>query len=131
MAQELNLAGRKLAQVALTVKDLDRARIFYRDTLGLPLLFEAGHMLFFDIGGPRLMVGLAENADKPLVGGTYIYFEAPDLPALAPALKAKGVQFIGNMETLQRTPTHELKLQFFKDPDGNEIGLMGMVPKAA
>lgn len=123
------LAGRKLVQVALTVKDLDRARIFYRDTLGLPLMFEAGHMLFFDIGGQRLMVGLAENADRPLVGGTYIYFDAPDLPALIPALKAKGVEMIGETETLQRTDTHELKLQFFRDPDGNEIGLMGMVDR--
>ncbi|MGN6147994.1 MAG: VOC family protein [Rhizomicrobium sp.] len=130
MAQELNLAGRKLMQVALTCRDLDRARIFYRDTLGLPLMFEAGHMLFFDIGGQRLMVGLAENTDRPLVGGTYLYFDAPDLPALVPALKAKGVELIGNAETLQRTDTHELKLQFFKDPDGNEIGLMGMVPKS-
>ncbi|HSC61236.1 MAG TPA: VOC family protein [Rhizomicrobium sp.] len=130
MTDSTTLAGRKLVQVALTVKDLDRARIFYRDTLGLPLLFEAGHMLFFDIGGQRLMVGLAENTDRPLVGGTYIYFDAPDLPALIPALKAKGVEMIGNTETLQRTDTHELKLQFFKDPDGNEIGLMGMVAKA-
>jgi catechol 2,3-dioxygenase-like lactoylglutathione lyase family enzyme len=129
MVQELNLAGRKLVQVALTCRDLDRARIFYRDTLGLPLMFEAGHMLFFDIGGQRLMVGLAENAERPLVGGTYLYFDAPDLPALVPALKAKGVELIGSIETLQRTDTHELKLQFFKDPDGNEIGLMGMVPK--
>jgi len=126
-----SLAGRKVVQVALTVRDLDRARVFYRDTLGLPLLFEAGPMLFFDIAGQRLMVGLAEKAGKPIVGGTYIYFDAPDLPALVPALKAKGVEFIGTMETLQRTPTHELKLQFFKDPDGNEIGLMGMVPVAA
>ena len=38
-----SLAGRKLVQVALTCRDLDRARTFYRDTLGLPLLFEAGH----------------------------------------------------------------------------------------
>ncbi len=131
MESERNLAGRKLVQVALTCRDLDRARIFYRDTLGLTLMFEAGTMLFFDIGGQRLMVGLAEKADKPIAGGTYLYFDAPDLPALVPALKAKGVEFIGNMETLQRTPTHELKLQFFKDPDGNEIGLMGMVPIAA
>jgi catechol 2,3-dioxygenase-like lactoylglutathione lyase family enzyme len=130
MTDSTTLAGRKLVQVALTVKDLDRARIFYRDTLGLPLLFEAGNMLFFDIGGQRLMVGLAENTDRPIVGGTYIYFDAPDLPALIPALKAKGVEMIGNTETLQRTDTHELKLQFFKDPDGNEIGLMGMVAKA-
>jgi len=131
MAADLNLAGRKLVQVALTCRDLDRARSFYRDTLGLPLMFEAGHMLFFDIGGQRLMVGLAEDQKRPIAGGTYIYFDAPDLPVLAPALRAKGVELIGNMETLQRTPTHELKLQFFKDPDGNEIGLMGMVPVAA
>lgn len=130
MAQELNLAGRKLVQVALTVTDLDRARNFYRDTLGLPLLFEAGHMLFFDAGGTRLMVGLAEQKDKP-VGGTYIYFDAPDVMILREGLKARGVELIGNVETLQRTETHELKLQFFKDPDGNEIGLMGMVAKAA
>ena len=131
MGSERTLAGRKLMQVALTCRDLDRARTFYRDTLGLPLMFEVGHMLFFDAGGQRLMVGLAEKADKPIAGGTYLYFDAPDLPALVPALQARGVAFIGKMETLQRTPTHELKLQFFKDPDGNEIGLMGMVPLAA
>jgi catechol 2,3-dioxygenase-like lactoylglutathione lyase family enzyme len=130
MAQELNLAGRKLVQVALTCRDLDRARVFYRDTLGLPLMFEAGHMLFFDIAGQRLMVGLSETPDRPIGGGTYVYFDAPDLPALVAVLTAKDVELIGNTETLQRTDTHELKLQFFKDPDGNEIGLMGMVPKS-
>jgi catechol 2,3-dioxygenase-like lactoylglutathione lyase family enzyme len=124
-----SLAGRKLVQVALTCRDLDRARTFYRDMLGLPLLFEAGHMLFFDMGGQRLMVGLSEKPEQP-IGGTYIYFDAPDLPALILALKAKGVEMIGDVETLQRTDTHDLKLQFFKDPDDNEIGLMGMVAKA-
>lgn len=126
----LDLKGRKLVQVALTCRDLDRARKFYRDTLGLPLMFEAGTMLFFDAGGQRLVVGLAEKPDQP-IGGTYIYFDAPDLPELVTALKAKGVGMIGGIETLQRTDTHELKLQFFRDPDGNQVGLMGMVPKAA
>ncbi|HEX4532818.1 MAG TPA: VOC family protein [Rhizomicrobium sp.] len=127
MAQESTLAGRKLVQVALTTRDLDRARTFYRNTLGLPLLFETGNMLFFDSGGTRLVVGLNEKPDEP-VGGTYIYFDAPDVEALAAALKAKGVELVGHLETLQRTATHELKLQFFKDPDGNQIGLMGIVP---
>lgn len=130
MTDPSTLAGRKLVQVAVTCRDLDRARRFYRDTLGLPLMFEAGPMLFFDIGGQRLMVGLPEKPDQPIGGSTYIYFDAPDLPALVSALKTKGVEMIGDIETLQRTETHELKLQFFKDPDGNEIGLMGMVPKS-
>jgi catechol 2,3-dioxygenase-like lactoylglutathione lyase family enzyme len=130
MESHLSLAGRKLVQVALTCRDLDRARAFYRDTLGLPLMFEAGNMLFFQLEGLRLMVGLSEKPDQPM-GGTYIYFDAPDLLELVPVLKGRGVEFIGNTETLQRTETHELKLQFFRDPDGNEIGLMGMVPKRA
>jgi catechol 2,3-dioxygenase-like lactoylglutathione lyase family enzyme len=123
------LAGRKLVQIAFTCRDLDRARIFYRDTLGLPLMFEAATMLFFDAAGQRLVIGLAEKPDEP-IGGSYIYFDAPDVIALAAALKAKGVELVGNVETLQRTETHELKLQFFKDPDGTTVGLMGMVPKA-
>lgn len=35
------LAGRRLVQVAFVTEDLDRSRAFYRDMLGLPLLFEA------------------------------------------------------------------------------------------
>lgn len=130
MGSELTLAGRKLVQVALSCRDLGRARDFYRDTLGLPLMFEAGNMLFFDVAGQRLMVGLSETPERP-IGGSYFYFDAPDLPALAEALKARGVKFTGNVETLQRTQTHELKLQFFTDPDGNALALMGMVPLAA
>ena len=129
MGSGFSLGGRKLVQVALTCRDLDRARSFYRDTLGLPLLFEAGNMLFFQLEGLRLMVGLSEKPDQP-GGGSYIYFDAPDVETLAPALKARGVELIGNTETLQRTASHDLKLQFFRDPDGNEIGLMGLVPKA-
>ena len=41
-----SLRGRRLVQVALTTRDLERSRQFYRDTLGLPLLFEAGAMMF-------------------------------------------------------------------------------------
>jgi len=122
------MAGRKLVQVGLACRDLDRARSFYRDTLGLPLLFEAGNMLFFQLEGMRLMVGLAE-ADRP-VGGSIIYFDAPDIDALGHALEARGVKFLGTAVTVQQTQTHELKLREFLDPDGNPLALMGLVPKA-
>jgi catechol 2,3-dioxygenase-like lactoylglutathione lyase family enzyme len=130
MGSELNLSGRKLVQVAFTCRDLDRSRIFYRDTLGLPLMFEAGNMLFFQLDGMRLMIGKEEKPDSR-IGGAVIYFDAPDIDALGAALEAKGVHFERPAETVQRTETHELKLRAFHDPDGNAIALMGMVPLKA
>jgi catechol 2,3-dioxygenase-like lactoylglutathione lyase family enzyme len=56
-SEGVDLRDRKLVQVALTSRDLDRSRSFYRDTLGLSLLFEAGSMLFFDVSGFRLLIG--------------------------------------------------------------------------
>jgi catechol 2,3-dioxygenase-like lactoylglutathione lyase family enzyme len=129
MAADNALAGRKLIQVGLSCRDLNRARSFYRDTLGLPLLFEAGNMLFFQLEGLRLMVGLAHNPEQP-IGGYIVYFDAPDIDALGAALQAKGVTFTGPAVTVQQTQTHELKLREFYDPDGNPLALMGMVPKA-
>jgi catechol 2,3-dioxygenase-like lactoylglutathione lyase family enzyme len=128
MESEPSLKGRKLVQVGLSCRDLDRARAFYRDTLGLPLLFEAGNMLFFQLEGMRLMVGLAHKPDQA-IGGSLIYFDAPDVAALGEALEAKGVKFIGPAVTVQQTETHELQLREFFDPDGNALALMGMVPK--
>jgi predicted enzyme related to lactoylglutathione lyase len=71
--------------------------------------------------------------EKPgtAIGGAVIYFDAPDIDALGAALEAKGVTFERPAETVQRTATHELKLRAFKDPDGNAIALMGMVPVAS
>jgi predicted enzyme related to lactoylglutathione lyase len=128
MGSNPTLAGRNLVQVGLTCRDLDRARNFYRDTLGLPLLFEAGRMLFFQLEGVRLMVGLSREPDRP-IGGSVIYFDAPDIDALGTALEAKGVKFIGAAVTVQQTATHELRLREFYDPDGNALALMGMVAK--
>jgi catechol 2,3-dioxygenase-like lactoylglutathione lyase family enzyme len=121
------LAGRSLMQVGLTCRDLERAKSFYRDVLGLPLLFEVSGMLFFQLAGTRLMVGLEHTKDQPL-GGSILYFDAPDIHALGAALEAKGVKFGGPAHALQKTATHELMLRAFFDPDGNALALMGMVP---
>jgi catechol 2,3-dioxygenase-like lactoylglutathione lyase family enzyme len=127
MECNLTLAGRKPVQVGLSCRDLDRTRVFYRDTLGLPLLFEAANMLFFQLEGLRLMVGLTHEPDRP-IGGSLIYFDAPDIDTLGPGLEAKGIRFTGPATVVQRTETHELKLREFFDPDGNALALMGMVP---
>jgi len=123
-----SLAGRGLVQVGLTCRDLERAKRFYRDTLGLPLLFEVSNMLFFQLEGLRLMVGKEHKLGQP-IGGSLLYFDAPDIDALGVALETKGVKFVGPATTVQSTATHELKLREFFDPDGNALALMGMVAK--
>lgn len=121
-----SLRGRRLIQVALTARDLEKSRQFYRDTLGLPLLFESGGMMFFDVGGTRLLVGTENAAGEP--GGSILYIDAPDIDTLGPALEAKGVRFVGPAQVVQTTATHKLKIRAFRDPDGNVLELMGNVP---
>ena len=61
-AASLGITG--VGQVAINVRDVQRAVEFYRDVLGLRLLFQIPNSAFFDCGGLRLMLGTAE---KPIV----------------------------------------------------------------
>lgn len=128
MGSDPTLAGRGLMQMGVTCRDLERAKAFYGETLGLPFLFEVSNMLFFQLRDMRLMVGKEMKPDSP-IGGSILYFDAPDIDTLGAALEAKGVKFLGPVQVLQSTQTHDLKLRSFRDPDGNGLALMGMVPK--
>ena len=94
------------------------------------MLFETNGMAFFQAGNLRLMIGDRSRNDDGVEfrpGGVALYFDAPDLPALGSALEARGVEFRGPAEVVQRTDAGELQLRFFEDPDGNLLALMGLV----
>lgn len=113
----------RLLQVTIPSADLPRSTAFYRDVLGLKLLFEVPGAAFFDMAGVRLRIELTKSA--PDAGDT-LYFDDPGLSRQA-ALAARGVKFLGPAETVQRTATGDLKLLEFVDPDGNALALMGEV----
>src|SRR5262249_56583552 len=121
------LGGRKLVQVALTSLDLERSKAFYRDLLGFKFLFEVSNMVFYELGNLRLMVG-KEAGLSP--GGSVLYIDAPDIDTLSVDMERRGIRFGGPTTVVQRTDQGELKLREFKDPDGNPLALMGVVPKA-
>lgn len=124
----VQLAGHRFQQIALTTTDLARATRFYRDTLGLPFLFETNNMVFFDVAGTRLMIAL--DPKRPEASATSIlYFDAPEFDASLARLRATGAVLEGPVETVQSDLSGDLKLQQFVDPDGNHLAIMGKVPR--
>jgi extradiol dioxygenase family protein len=114
----------KLAQIALSSRDVPKATAFYRDVLGLKLMFEVSGMAFFDAGGTRLMIGPAHHQGA-LQNNTYVYFDAGDWYATEDALMKRGLKFEQDAEVVQRAEGKEHALRFFKDPDGNALAIMG------
>ena len=123
----MNLANAKVAQVLIPVEDFEKGVTFYRDVLGLPLLFAAPpQMAFFNCGGVRLLVGVMPAGQKAQRGSA-IYFQIPDIHAVYSSLKSRGVTFSAEPHVVNRTPKSELWLAEFTDPDGNQLALMSEV----
>ena len=117
----------QIGQIALTVSDVERSVAFYRDALGMRLLFRAGpNLAFFDCAGIRLMLSAPEADFKP-GGGTVLYFRVPDIRAAFAALRSRGVSFVDEPHLVAKMPDHELWMTFFKDADGNTLALMSEV----
>ena len=111
-----------IGQIALPVEDVERCTRFYRDTLGLPFLFEAPGMAFFDCGGVRLMLSRPEGEDAG--GASILYFRVEDVEAAFKDLLDRGVEFHGEPHVVHRTYETELWMAFFLDPEGHVMALM-------
>jgi predicted enzyme related to lactoylglutathione lyase len=117
-----------LGQISIIVHDLQRATAFYRDVLGLPLLFTAPNLAFFDCGGVRLMLGRAETPelDHP---SSILYFRVTEIKAAHQRLLEMGVQFLNAPQVIAPMPTYDLWMAGFHDSEGNTMQLMSEVPR--
>ncbi len=123
----MNLSDATIAQVMVPVEDFERGTAFYRETLGIPLLFTAPpQMAFFQCGSVRLLVGVLPGTEQAQRGSA-IYFRVSDIQAVHTSLRAKGVQFRAAPHVVHRTPNLEVWLAEFTDPDGNQLALMAEV----
>ena len=118
-----------IGQIALTVTDVDRAIAFYRDVLGVKLLFQVPGMGFFDCDGVRLMLSGSENPGEHY--GSVIYFRVPDIQQAHTELEGRGLVFEREPHMIARMASHELWMAFFRDPDRNLLALMSEVTPAA
>jgi catechol 2,3-dioxygenase-like lactoylglutathione lyase family enzyme len=111
------------------VSDADKARAFYRDTLGLSLVSEDGFALAFDVGGIALRVTLVnEVRPQPY---TVLGWQVKDATATARALTNAGVELQRYPHVPQDndgiwTAPGGAKIAWFKDPDGNVLSIAQM-----
>ena len=122
------MLSESVAFSGFSVDDIDRAREFYRGTLGLVVLEENG-MLWLELtGGHRVLV--YPKRDHVPATYTVLNFPVDDVEAAVADLTARGVQF----ERYEGTPveTDEMGvfrgggplIAWFTDPAGNVLSVI-------
>ncbi len=109
----------------VAVKDIEKAKKFYGQTLGLKLLDENEGGLTFESGGCHLFVYESEFAGTNKA--TYAAWNVKDIKKVAEDLKGKGVEFL-HYDGLGKLDgdVHIMgpfKAAWFKDQDGNILSL--------
>jgi catechol 2,3-dioxygenase-like lactoylglutathione lyase family enzyme len=111
----------------VTIVDVNRARSFYRDTLGLRLVSEEPPFaLVFDANGIMLRLGMGK--ELPPASGTVLGWQVPDIESAVDTLEAAGVkferyQFLKQDDSGIWTSPSGARVAWFKDPDGNILSL--------
>ena len=100
----------------LAVSDLQRARRFYEDQLGLTVEAEVEGTIRYKCGGGTGLA-LFERPMEP-IDRTVAAFEVEDIEQEVADLRERGVDVEGVI-----TLPSGIKRAFFKDPDGNVIGM--------
>jgi DNA-binding CsgD family transcriptional regulator/predicted enzyme related to lactoylglutathione lyase len=119
-----------IGQVSLTIEDVDRAVAFYRDTLGLQHLYSFGDLAFFDCGGTRLFLSRPENGAAQRQNSV-LYFRVSNIHEAASELARKDVAFEGAPHMIHRHDDGtEEWMAFFRDSEGNLLGIMEQVSQA-
>ena len=114
----------RVGQIAINVRNIDRATTFYRDVLGMKFLFAAPPGLaFFDCGGVRLMLTTPESPEHASMSSV-IYYAVPDVAVAHQSLVERGVVFDGEPHIVARMETIELWMASLRDTEGNLLAVM-------
>jgi catechol 2,3-dioxygenase-like lactoylglutathione lyase family enzyme len=106
--------------------DLSRARAFYEQVLGLPLVSQDDFACVFDVHGTMLRVTAVPGLAP--AGYTVLGWKVTGIEAMVEGLAARGVVFTryDGMDQDDRgiwtTPGGD-KIAWFTDPDGNTLSL--------
>ena len=110
------------AVATVAVKNLESARKFYEQTLGLKKIMENEEVLAFKTGNSTLFVYRSQFAGTNKA--TAVTWVADEVEDIVKTLKSRGVSFehydLPNMTRQGDLHVHgTMKTAWFKDPDGN------------
>jgi catechol 2,3-dioxygenase-like lactoylglutathione lyase family enzyme len=123
------MLGDKKALPTIPVKDLEKAKKFYKDTLGLkPSETDEPMVIMFKSGDSSVLVYQSQYAGTNQA--TAVSWEVGDVEREVQVLKDKGVAFehYDMPGTTRRGDVHltgKTKTAWFKDPDGNIHAIVG------
>jgi catechol 2,3-dioxygenase-like lactoylglutathione lyase family enzyme len=106
-------------------KDVEKAKAFYVNVLGLRFVKDDGFAMVLDANGIMVRVARAQFTPAPF---TILGWQVSDIDQIAKTLQEKGVQFerFGFFEQdplgIWTAPTGD-KVAWFKDPDGNILSV--------
>ncbi len=126
----VNLA--KIKQIAIPVHDVDAAKTFYRDALGLRHLFDAPPALsFFDCGGVQLMLaGPAAQGKDGDQQHPVLFYDVSDIKKTHAKIKSSGAQNVEDPHVIARMNGREIWIASVSDGQGNLVSFMSDVPEA-
>jgi catechol 2,3-dioxygenase-like lactoylglutathione lyase family enzyme len=112
----------------LAIAEIEAARLFYERTLGLKPVMEVPDSVIYAAGRSRLMVYRSDFAGTNRATGA-TWAVGDELESIVQDLGAKGVAFehYDLPDTTRDGDIHEMggmRGVWFKDPDGNIIGLV-------
>ena len=110
----------------IPVTDLERAKQFYGETLGLTFLWETPVAVRFQCGEASELSVF--KRPPTTTEHTLAHFEVTDIEAVVASLEGSGVEFLDYTEGPLVTTGHIAQLgpargAWFRDPDGNTLGL--------
>jgi catechol 2,3-dioxygenase-like lactoylglutathione lyase family enzyme len=126
MMQQDGLSKYKIVAF-VTIVDVERAKSFYRDTLGLTLVSEEPPFaLVFDANGIMVRLGMGKELHK--VPGTVLGWQVPEIGIAVRELGVAGVRFERfdglkqDEQGIWNSPTGA-RVAWFRDPDGNILSI--------
>ena len=109
-----------LRTVTYAVGDLERAKAWYADVLGVAPYFDQPFYVGFNVGGFELGLQPAEGTQQPGEGGSTAYWGVPNAERALAQLLTQGAKVAQPLQDVG----DGIRVATVKDPFGNLLGII-------